>query len=281
MSIMDMSVSRPLLRWHGGKWRIAPWIVAQFPPHECYVEPFGGGASVLLRKPRAKLDVYNDLDGAVVALFRVLRDAPDELIRRVELMPFARAEFDAAQDLSQGPKDEIDLSLRLLLRSHMGFSNAGACGRGGHQKTGFRARGLRTGTTPPENWRCFPPVLREVAERLRGVVIERRPALDVIAAQDGPSTLFYLDPPYLPETRDAGADYTHEMSETDHDDLLAMLGALQGAVVLSGYASPRYDRALADWHRIERSAFADGARPRTEVLWMNFDPALPLFGGLK
>lgn len=275
------AVSRPVLRWHGGKWRLAPWIVSHFPAHQCYVEPFGGAASVLLRKNRASLDVYNDLDRSVVTLFRLLRDQPAELIRRIELTPFSRDDFDLAQDFSLPPADDVDLCIRLLIRSHMGFSSAGSAGRGGHQKTGFRARGIRAGTTPPENWRRFPPILREVAERMQGVVIEQRPALDLIEMHDDPGTLFYLDPPYLPETRDAGVDYNHEMTAEDHTGLLATIRGLAGKVVLSGYPSDVYDAALPGWWRFERDTHAEGARPRTEVIWTNFDPAaMPVPDGL-
>ena len=86
-----MSVKRPIVRYHGGKWKLAPWIIANMPQHRVYVEPFGGAASVLLRKPRAYAEIYNDLDGEIVNLFRVLRDATSAalLFAQVRLTPFA------------------------------------------------------------------------------------------------------------------------------------------------------------------------------------------------
>lgn len=269
------SPTRPILRWHGGKWLLAPWIISHMPAHRVYCEPFGGAASVLLRKPRTNLEVWNDLDGELVALFRLLRDRPADLARLVEATPFARAEFDLAQS-GAACEDDLERVRRLLVRSHMGFSSCGAALRGGHSKTGFRGRGVRAGTTPPVNWMSMPQVVRDVAERMQGVVIERATALDLICAHDGPETLFYIDPPYLPEMRDAGGDYRHEMSADNHEDLLKALSTLRGRVILSGYPSDLYDDALACWTRVEREAHADGARKRIEVLWMNFEKKGPL-----
>jgi DNA adenine methylase len=110
--------------------------------------------------------------------------------------------------------------------------------------------------------------------RLRGVIIEQGPALDLIEKMDGLDSLFYVDPPYLPETRDdARADYRHELTPADHDRLAEVLRGLQGKVILSGYASQAYEDLYRGWHRAEIPALADGGRPRTEVLWMNFQPA--------
>ena len=115
----------------------------------------------------------------------------------------------------------------------------------------------------------YPAALAIVVERLSGVVIENRDAQKVMAAHDGPETLHYVDPPYVFSTRDAGKDYLHEMSDGDHDDLLVFLRGLRGMVVLSGYPNDIYDTALSDWRRVSRLALADGARERTEVLWLN------------
>ena len=58
--------SRPALRYHGAKWRLAPWIIEHLPAHDSYIEPYAGSAAVLLRKPRSLLEAINDLDGEVV-----------------------------------------------------------------------------------------------------------------------------------------------------------------------------------------------------------------------
>jgi len=259
---------RPILRYHGGKWILAPWIVGFFPEHRVYVEPFGGAASVLMRKPRSYSEVYNERDGQIVNLFRVCREQPDALIRLLAMTPFARDEFALSYEPSDDP---IEQARRTVIRSFMGFGSAAACG----EKTGFRANSNHSGTTPAHDWANFPESLRAVAQRLQGVVIENKDAADVIAQHDGAETLIYADPPYVHATRSVGnpyrkKGYRHEMTDNDHRDLATMLRGVQGMVVLSGYACDLYDRELySDWMRVERKAYADGARERVEVVWMN------------
>lgn len=262
-----------LVRYHGGKVRIAGKIVSLFPVHDCYVEPFGGGGAVLLSKPRARLEVYNDLDGDMVSFFRVLRDRPADLADAVALTPFAREEH---QEAYEDTADDVERARRVLIRSHFGHGSSGI-----HRVTGFRAAGLRAGTLPVHNWMSLPETIRVAAERMRGVVIERRPAVQVMAAHDGPQTVHYIDPPYLPEVRDKGRDYRHEMTVDEHADMLRSIRALRGSVVLSGYASGLYDETLHDWRRIEIKTRADRAADRTEVLWCNFDDTPPLFAAAK
>ncbi|MDZ5448914.1 DNA adenine methylase [Labrys sp. ZIDIC5] len=268
--------TRPALRWHGGKWRLAPWILKHLPPHRVYVEPFGGAASILLRKERSYAEVYNDLDDEVVGLFRVLRDPgqSERLSRELELTPFARTEFLSAYEHTD---DEVERARRLIIRAFMGFgSNAHSSQQKGHRSTGFRGNSSRSGTTPATDWRNYPAALPALIARLAGVVVENRDAKLVMATHDGPTTLHYVDPPYLPETRARGNKYDlawrmyrHELTPADHEELLVFLCELEGMVVLSGYPAPLYDELLPDWRRIETVAMADGARERTEVLWIN------------
>lgn len=260
---MDVGPRRPVLRWHGGKWNLAPWVIQHLPAHRIYVEPFGGAASVLLRKPRAYAEVYNDLDDDVVNLFRVLRHpgSAERLVAAIRLTPFARVEQMEAYEQTT---DSVERARRLIVRSYMGFGSNGT-----HRKTGFRANSNRSGTTPARDWANYPDPLAAVAERMVGVTVENRDAKAVMAAHDGPGTLHYVDPPYMPETRDKGGDYAHELTAVQHVELLQFLRTLGGMVVLSGYPSPVYDDLLADWTRVERKALADGARARTEVLWIN------------
>lgn len=265
-------ITRPVLRWHGGKYRLAPWIISHFPRHRVYVEAFAGAASVLLRKPALPAEVYNDLDGAVVNVFRVLRNPAKalELERRLRLTLFARAEFEWSYD---APGEEIDAAHKTIVRGFMGFgsdSNTRSC------RTGFRAKMADERAFPSQAWATYADAIPTFVRRLSTVMIEQRPALQVIARYDAREALFYVDPPYLHETRSSLTGrsknthgYAHELSGRDHLRLLAALKRLKGMVVLSGYPSEVYENKLKGWRRVEIGALADGARPRTEVLWLN------------
>jgi site-specific DNA-adenine methylase len=120
----QLRIRYPALRYRGGKWRIAPWVIANLPPHECYVEPFAGGASVLLRKPPAEFECLNDLEGDVVAFWRVLRERPHELIAQILTTPFSREELARCQEPVNGnlppPAADLERARRLWARCYQG-----------------------------------------------------------------------------------------------------------------------------------------------------------------
>jgi DNA adenine methylase len=264
--------TRPVLRYHGGKWRLAPWVISHFPKHRIYVEPFGGAASVLMRKPRSYGEVYNDLEDHVVNLFRILRDptTAEQLRCQLEVTPFARTEFQSAYEPTTDP---IEDARRSLVRAFMGFGSASMTRS---HRTGFRSNSNRSGTTPAHDWGNWPVQVSAFVDRLKGVVIEHKHAIPVMQQHDSPDTLHYVDPPYLWSTRSSprGARhphaYVHEMNDDDHRALGQALLELKGMVVLSGYPCELYDREFfPDWRRVERPHRKDGARPSTEVLWIN------------
>lgn len=267
-----MKPERPVLRWLGGKFRLAPWVISHFPAHRIYVEPFGGAASVLLQKPRSYNEIYNDLDGELVNLFQVLRgNRASELLEAIRLTPYARAEYEAAFAPSD---DDVERARRTVVRSHLAHGTGGARM---DRPTGFRTDGSSGTTNVAGEWADLPDALQAVITRLRGVNIEARPALDLLTRYAGPDTLFYLDPPYLPATRSRKSrkpgekyhTYAVEMDEDDHAELLAICGASDAMIVLSGYPDPLYDQALGEWRRVSTDARAHRNSPRTEVLWLN------------
>lgn len=270
-----VNVTRPILRWHGGKFVMAQRIISHFPKHRVYVEPFGGAASVLLCKPRAYAEIYNDLDGEVVNVFRVARDKGDELRRVLMLTPFSRDEFEVSYESSDDP---VEWARRTIVRSFMGFgSNAH------NQATGFRANSNRSGTPPARDWMNYPDALAAVIDRLRGVTIENRDAMKVMAQHDSAATLHYVDPPYVLSSRsDERPDYRHELTDDQHVELAKALRGLAGMVVLSGYRCALYDELFGDWRRIDFAARSDGAKERVESLWFSQNVCVPqgdLLGG--
>lgn len=232
-----------------------------------------------MRKPRSYSEVYNDAWGEVVNVFRVLRDsvASARLTDLLRLTPYARDEFEGTY---RDHKDPVERARRTILRSLAGFGSAST---NGDHATGFRANASRSGTTPARDWAHYPQHVASFCERLAGVCIENRDAAGIIAQHDEPTTLFYVDPPYPHATRNmarGNAAYAVEMDDEQHRELAKVLRGVLGYVVLSGYACDLYDRELyADWRRVEREHLADGARKRTEVLWLN--PAcVAALGGL-
>jgi DNA adenine methylase len=277
------------LKWHGGKGYLAPKIIALMPRHVHYVEPyFGGGAVLLHRDPADKSmwlpphkgvsEVVNDLNGELMNFWRVLQHPHmfNKFQRLMQGTPFAEPEWIKAA-LMLGEKELVDD----LNRARYFFV---ACRQSmsGRMKdfTPLTRRRVRAKMNEQASaWLSAVEGLPAVHERLKGVVILNRDALDVIRQQDGPDTLFYLDPPYLHETRATTGEYEHEMDEEAHNSLLCRLSDIQGKFILSGYRSALYDAWAKNfrWHRIDvdipnNAAAGKKKRRMTECLWLNYKP---------
>ncbi len=247
---------------------MSSWIIQHFPDHKIYVEPFCGAASVLLNKPRSRVEVLNDKYQRIVSAFRVIRDHYSELQDLLRLTPCSEVEYRAARE--QHP-DPVEDASRLIVLGHQAHGSTGASGG---KLSGWR-RGVRShGQTSAREWAGLWEHVLSWADRLRGVYLECDDAATIIKRWDSPETLFYVDPPYVSSTRTTGlVGYAHEMTDDDHIALSDLLHGLSGKVVLSAYRSALYDELYGDWNKSCRQAIADKGKVATEFLWFNFAAA--------
>jgi len=277
---MPASVSGlvPPLKWHGGKHYLAGRIVAMMPPHTHYVEPYAGGLAVLLGKnPDGISEVVNDLDARLTNFWKVLQDEATflEFRRLVEAIPFSEPEWHHAREvLAEGQPSDNGKMVRQAAAFFV-MCRQSLAGRMKGFASLSRNRTRRRMNEQASAWITAVDGLPAVHARLRRVVVLCRPAVEVLRSQDGPGTLFYLDPPYLEETRSAPDVYGFEMSSAHHCELLELVRNIRGKVILSGYPSELYNSSLADWNRhtfdLPNNAAAGKSKEReTEVLWCNF-----------
>jgi DNA adenine methylase len=285
-----LAPTRPVMRYHGGKFRLAPKLVRLFPAHRVYTEVFGGGASVLMHKPRSYSEIYNDLDEEVVNVFRVLQEPKQA--RRLEaplrLTPFARKEFELGY---KATRSDVERARRTIIRSFMGFGSSSItrmkASRVGFNtrlssvmRTGFRWDANQSGTTPASDWTTYPLQIPFFCQRLQGVTIECREALTILKKMDTAETLHYVDPPYPMNVRSGSGgrkpehNYRHEMTDAHHEELAYTLNRLSGMVIISSYPGRLYEELFAGWQRI---AWTGGqfcssnthSQTRTECVWLN------------
>lgn len=252
-------------KYPGSKWRIAKWIIGFFPDHHSYLEPFFGSGAVLFNKPRSNIETVNDLDGNVVNLFKWIRKDPERLAHEIYYTPYARQVYEEA--FSSATEDSFEKAVNFYIRLNMGH--------------GFRTNGEKTGwkndiqgrerAYASQDWCNIPAKIMQAAERLRGVQIECREAVDVMQRFNFKNVLVYLDPPYVLSTRH-GKQYRYEMDEDDHDELLDVALAHQGPVIISGYDTSLYNDRLKNWHKEEIISYTQSRSKKKEVVWMNYEP---------
>lgn len=249
------------MRYHGSKWRLAPWVVSHFPEHLTYVELFGGSASILLRKPRSRSEIYNDLSKDVVRTFSAIRRYPADLARALALTPYARSEYET---LYEETADDVEAARRFIARSFMGQNSKGA-----FQKSGFDARNNDDHfIARVRSLAAVPDQLEAVAARLTQVLFENCDAIALAQRYADPQTLIYADPPYL----DKRSYYPDAFGIQHHRDLLAVLATSPAMVVISSYPSDLYSELLPGWRTVcarARSDTSSTSNARTEVLWLN------------
>jgi DNA adenine methylase len=255
------------VKWHGGKYYQAPpRIVPLFGPHETYVEPYAGGLNAMLNKTRAAVEVAGDLDALLIEMYETLTTRTDALLERLAGVAWGREAFAAAPGW-RASGDPLTRATGVIVGSR--FSRGGT---GRSLATQDRTRGDQPGEV--NSWQTIREEMPAIAGRLRGVRFVCGPALDLIRAYDGPDTLFYCDPPYDPTARTARTVYRYEMTVGDHREMLGVLLACRGMVILSGYRTPLYDELVGAWERIDyempnHAGQGKQKQRRIESLWLN------------
>lgn len=233
---MGKSIRAPF-PWFGGKGgaKIKPAILAALPPHEAYVEPFGGGASILIAKEPAAVEVYNDVNRGVVNFFRVIADADyfGKFMARAALLPVSRELYEEFCRTWPAIHDPVEQAVRWYYVARQSFGGM----FGNSWGTSVTGHGAMAQTTA--GWRSSFENLPRVHDRLQRVQIECCDWRDILKRFSGPGYLAYCDPPYVAGSRKAGG-YEHELKDSDHEALIATLLSYDGAVVVSGYDSPLY-----------------------------------------
>ena len=255
---------KSLLKYPGGKWRIADWIISHFPPHKVYLEPFFGSGACFFNKMPAYIETINDLDGDIVNLFQVCRESPQELAQLINLTPFARKEFEDCYEKSDNP---IEQARRTLVRYHQSFGTSNSSKRSWRNVQ--QAGGPRCATM----WNDLPEIIISICKRLKNAQIENKNATELISRYNDSETLIYCDPPYLRSIRKNNI-YAVEMDDKAHIELLSVLKQSQSKIILSGYDNELYNSELKDWFTDEKETTAQFGLQRTEKMWMNYNPGI-------
>jgi DNA adenine methylase len=272
---------RSPIRYFGGKGNMVKKLLKLIPPHRIYVEVFGGGASLLFAKEPSPVEVYNDINSDLVNFFRVLRDPEkfEQFYRKAVLTPYSREEYCFCRETFRECQDDIERAYRFFVVARMSFS--------GHHGWSFTVtQSCRGMVGSVSRWLSCLDSLPDIHARLMRVQIEHDDFRKIIPRYDTPGTFFYLDPPYVPDTRRSGR-YTYEMTLDDYRELVEMLLALKGKAMLSGYKHEVYEPLeRAGWQRIdyETACYAaahtrdtgilgEGAaktkQPRVESVWLS------------
>jgi len=272
--------------WFGGKGRMLRRLLSYCElAHQTYVEPYGGGASLLFAKRPSPVEVYNDLDGGLVNFFKVLAN-PDlfaRFVRQVALLPCSRQLYNEAREKCSGleeilKEDKTEWATAFFVVVRQSFS--GRFGAGWSFNLTFSNRGMAGHVS---RWLSAIDGLLEVHARLRTVQIEHKDGLEIIKLYDTPETFFYVDPPYPHETR---TNIKYQQDNVDHEALLDALLNVQGYVLLSSYPNESYSARLQGWacKEIQTACHAAGRTrtsklqgkgaaflnaPRTECIWAN------------
>jgi DNA adenine methylase len=261
--------------WYGGKFSHLDFILPNLPNdavHFCDV--YGGSAAVIINRAPAPVETYNDIDSELVNFFETLRNQNLKLIKAISLTPFSREELVRA--CTPEPNlTKLERARRFYVRARQtrtGLAQTSSEGRWAHCVLTSRA-GMAGAVS---RWLGSIDGLPEIVQRLQRVQIENAPAIELIERYDTKDTLFYVDPPYVHESRGDTKAYTYEMNDKEHIELGNLLNSIKGRAVISGYKTKLYEKLFSEWNRIDAPEKTCNSSKgiRQESIWFNFSSGL-------
>lgn len=273
--------------YYGGKSALASWLSRYVPDGGApYCEPFAGSAGLFFKRPRAPIEVLNDIDEVLINVYRVVQSDDGTLQHMLRYTPYSRKELARAITLIKTFRegkyvDSVLLAWAKIVMHRLAFSGIEAA------TEGEWSRALDKGTKKGYEFFAFKKRYEQIKRRVAYVFLENMDGAECILKWDNPDAVFYVDPPYLWETRKSKRVYAHEMSAEEHKRLIDVLLACEGAVTLSGYPNAIYS-VLEErgWIRFTKttSCYAAGRHrksklrgdgsaikfvPRVECVWVN------------
>lgn len=276
-------VSTQPLRYHGGKSYLANWLHSLAPEgytHRNIVFAGGLGEFWNWLPIEGISEAVNDANHELANFYHVLR-APTlfpSFHAAVDCTLFGQSEWGRAKQHSEEVESRpiTDYAVWRAVQFFVRYRQSRqGLGKNYATPTTRTRRGMNENVS---SWLSAVDGLPECHERLRRVEIRNMDAIEFIEAYDHPRALFYLDPPYLHETRSSTGEYgPHEMTPDQHRALLCCLHAMEGRFMLSGYQSEMYAEWQYTWgyrcHEKEIDNKASSSKTKakkTECVWVNY-----------
>lgn len=246
---------KPPVKIKGSKYGIVNWIIENFPPDYeqlIYIEPLCSEGSVFLNKKPSKEEAINHFDQGLVNIFKSLRDDPEEFINCIKKIKICESSFKTEQAKKETDfKDYFDKAVsEFLLRR---FS------RGGLKKI-FSCN--------ESSWKNLSEDLKAIGERFKNCNILNTSAVEVMKVWDEEDSFCYIDPPFIPNSREEEIEESNEVSIEDHIQLINLAKSARGKVMINGQSSSLYIRSFKGWRTKKKNV--SGNDKKVEFLWMNY-----------
>lgn len=263
------------LYWYGGKGNMKHHIIKyiNIAKHTHYISVFGGSACIEFEKELSDIETYNDLNEGVTNFFKVLRDndKTECLMELLQKTPYSLQEFKECSSKWPIEPDEIEKARMFFVATNQAINANGGWKTTKDEHSRGKARTI-------QKWESKIAAIIPVQERLSRMQIDNRDFRQVLKSYDTTNSLFYMDPPYVPNTRSQKKSYKYEMSRADHLELVQVLLSIKGKAILSGYDNDIYDILVENGWRKELlgdfSKASSNAKERPvaqEYVWLNFD----------